>query len=100
MRRLGCAFGVLLALLIASPAAAGVSVWTPLSGTAGTHVRDFAFESFPPGLGTKGYLATDTQGVYRTSSGGASWSAFNTGLEDPVAQRTRQLLISGNDVYV
>lgn len=101
--RLGCLMGVLVAVSVASPAHAGLSVWTGLpgldAGNGAQWIRDFQFESFPPTTGTTAYAATEGQGVFRSQFGGAAWSPFNNGLEDISAKYVRTLLVSGTDVY-
>ncbi len=65
---------VLLGLL-ASPASAGLNTWTT-GGPPGRPIRDLVVD---PAGGTTAYAGTDT-GVYRTTNGGATWTAVSGGL--------------------
>src|SRR5262245_66325851 len=63
----------------AGPAAAGVNRWTS-HGPEGGPVRVLAVD---PGTPTTLYAGTNGSGVFKSTNGGGSWSAVNTGLTDP-----------------
>jgi hypothetical protein len=89
--------GTALAACLATNAFAAVSSWSPSAGldaTAGT-INVFAYGSPPNQV----YAGTEGQGVYRSDNGGASWFAFNPGLDTPDARRVRSLLVQGTTVY-
>src|SRR5262249_519160 len=56
----------------------GNNVWTSL-GPGGEPVGALAIDPIPP---TTLYAGTGGNGVFKSTNGGSSWSAVNTGLPD------------------
>src|SRR5207249_10170841 len=72
--------GVLLgALLVTSSRAAegGINSWTSTNGPNGGPIGALAIDPVTPATL---YAGTDSNGVFKSTNGGASWSAVNTGL--------------------
>jgi len=67
------------------------SQWAQLPGVPG-EITAFAVN------GTALFAGTDSNGVYRTTDGGASWSPVNTGL--PIGTFVYNFAVSGGDVFV
>jgi photosystem II stability/assembly factor-like uncharacterized protein len=71
----------LLTLMIASQAgviAAGTNVWT-CNGPEGGRIQALATDPVTP---STLYAGTDAGGVFKSTNGGAAWSAVNSGLTD------------------
>src|SRR2546429_8003249 len=72
--------GVLLgALLVTSSRAAegGINSWTSTNGPNGGPIGALAIDPVTPATL---YAGTDSNGVFKSTNGGARWSAVNTGL--------------------
>src|SRR5439155_1064824 len=72
--------GVLLgALLVTSSRTAegGINSWTSTNGPGGGPIGALAIDPVTPATL---YAGTDSNGVFKSTNGGASWSAVNTGL--------------------
>jgi photosystem II stability/assembly factor-like uncharacterized protein len=67
----------------AYPAEAGVNVWTT-NGPGGGTIRALAIDPHTPTTLYAGVRGAPG-GVFKSTDGGASWSAVNTGLPDPSA---------------
>ena len=67
---------VLVWLGLAGSASAGVNTWTT-TGPAGGRVQSLAVD---PVTTTIIYAGTDGGGIFRSTNGGASWTAINSGL--------------------
>src|SRR5436189_276047 len=79
--------GVLLgALLVTSSRAAegGINSWTSTNGPNGGPIGALAIDPVTPATL---YAGTDSNGVFKSTNGGGSWSAVNTGLTDNNASR-------------
>src|SRR5215207_4967421 len=96
----------LLTLGALAPAASGAipappSKWYKLPGlnaaSGAQWVRAFAY-STPPNVV---YAGLEGGGVFRSTNGGATWSAFNSGFSNPLITNVRALLASstGTTVY-
>src|SRR5439155_11015016 len=69
---------VLVWLGLAGSASAGVNTWTT-TGPAGGRVQSLAVD---PVTTTIIYAGTDGGGIFRSTNGGASWTAINAGLSN------------------
>ncbi len=67
---------VLLMMGQAIPVSAGINVWTSL-GPEGGHILALTIDPQDPATI---YAGTEEQGVFKSTDGGAHWSAVNTGL--------------------
>src|SRR5262245_23756547 len=68
--------GLLLAASLASPARAGVNAWTS-TGIVGGSTRTIAIDPTSPATM---YAGTKYNGVFKTTNGGATWTAANIGM--------------------
>src|SRR5438874_1144866 len=55
----------------------GINSWTSTNGPGGGPIGALAIDPVTP---TTLYAGTDSNGVFKSTNGGASWSAVNTGL--------------------
>ncbi len=99
---LGLLAGLSTAAAAAAPpiATAGLSTWSSLPGldaaAGASWVRAYAFD-----LPTTIYAGTEGSGVYRSTTGGLSWSPFRDGLMDvPGGRNVRTIHVSGSTVLV
>lgn len=96
--RLALSLLVLLggATFLAAPAHAVTPPWVSLPGLSAPvpdHVREYTTGQIP----TTVYAATEGDGVFRSTTGGVSWSAFNAGLEGiPGAKDVRAIYADGS----
>ncbi|WP_372788021.1 WD40/YVTN/BNR-like repeat-containing protein [Paraconexibacter sp.] len=94
---------LLLAVLLAPPAAAPAAIpsapstWYHLPGlnaaSGAQWVRSITYSTDI----SKVYAGLEGGGVFRSTNGGISWSAFNAGFPNPATTNVRALLTSGVD---
>ena len=80
--RVVCTFASLMAMLAGSGAPlaeAGVNVWTS-NGPAGERIQALAIDPTSP---STLYAGSSRGGVFKSTDGGGSWSAVNSGLTHP-----------------
>lgn len=93
----------LLGLGLAGPAHAvipgALSTWHKLPGlnaaSGAQWVRAYAYDAVPP---TTVYAGLEGGGVFRSTNGGATWSAFNAGFDNPLITNVRAFLVSPGSV--